>query len=156
MTAPPRYHGGGAAPARKRRDVILTAPLAKSAAASSPVIGFSGSIRAQKWHDPCAIEAAGGTAMKTLRYILAMGFILGCLCSLDVPSEARSRAIVTTSGGGVLTGELVIVNAAQNRFRLVGHSGTFTAPPGTPVEAFDGKPVEVELSRHGRVLPISE
>ena len=94
--------------------------------------------------------------MKTLRYILAMGFILGCLCSLDVPSEARSRAIVTTSGGGVLTGELVIVNAAQNRFRLVGHSGTFTAPPGTPVEAFDGKPVEVELSRNGRVLQISE
>jgi hypothetical protein len=56
----------------------------------------------------------------------------------------------------VLTGELVVTNAARNQFRLVGHGGSFTAPADIPVEALDGKPVQVDLTRDGRVLEISE
>ena len=56
----------------------------------------------------------------------------------------------------VFTGELVVTNAGRNQFRLVGHGGSFTAPAGVPVEALDGKPVQVEFARDGRVLQISE
>ena len=48
-----------------------------------------------------------------------------------------------------------MTNAAKNQFRLVEHRGSFTAPAGTALEAWDGKPVEVELGRNGRVLQIS-
>ena len=56
----------------------------------------------------------------------------------------------------VLTGELVVTDAAKNRFRLVGHGGSFTAPASTSVEVLDGKPVAVEFARDGRVLQITE
>jgi hypothetical protein len=67
-----------------------------------------------------------------------------------------SATYIESAGDFVLTGELVITNAARNQFRLVGHSGVFTAPAGTSIEALDGKPVEVELGRNRRILEISE
>jgi len=93
--------------------------------------------------------------MKALRYLVPL-FMVGSLWCLPAPSHARSREIHTTHAGGVITGELVILSGSENRFRLVGHGGTFRAPSGISVEEFDGKPVEVELSRDGRVLQITE
>ena len=61
-----------------------------------------------------------------------------------------------TLSGRVITGELVPTNASRNQFRIVGHGGSFTAPAGISVEALDGKPVQVEFGRDGRVLQISE
>jgi hypothetical protein len=55
----------------------------------------------------------------------------------------------------VITGELVVTNAAARQFRVVDHGGFFTAPAGTYLEELDGKPVEVELSGR-RVLQITE
>jgi hypothetical protein len=75
------------------------------------------------------------------------------LVGLFLTAPVSARAYM---GGGVLTGELVVTNAAQNQFRLVGHGGSFIAPAGIPVGALDGKPVEVELSGDGRVLQISQ
>jgi hypothetical protein len=69
--------------------------------------------------------------------------------------EARAAATMTADGS-VLSGELVVINAAHNRFRLVGHSGSYIAPAGTPIEELDGKPVQVEISHSGHVLQISE
>lgn len=56
----------------------------------------------------------------------------------------------------VLTGELVVTNGRRNEFRLVGHSGRFTASPEMGVETLDGKPVQVRFGRAGRVLQIAE
>ncbi|HYD48987.1 MAG TPA: hypothetical protein VEB21_11595 [Terriglobales bacterium] len=55
----------------------------------------------------------------------------------------------------VLTGELVVLDGSSSRFRLVDHGGSFQAPGGVSLEAFDGKPVEVRLSG-GRVVAIEE
>lgn len=54
----------------------------------------------------------------------------------------------------VLTGELVVVGAP--RFRLVGHDGTFKAPPGAPIVALEGKVVDVAMETDGRVLAVTE
>jgi hypothetical protein len=80
--------------------------------------------------------------------------LLGLSLGPEVPPEARAYTLEASDG--VLTGELVVTDAAHNRFRLVGHGGSFIAPAGTPVEAFDGKPVRVEISHDGRVLQISQ
>lgn len=56
----------------------------------------------------------------------------------------------------VLSGELVPLDGSSTRFRLVGHEGAFTAPPGTPLDALDGKAVVVELSADGTVTRITE
>ncbi|MFN8644237.1 MAG: hypothetical protein U0802_22215 [Candidatus Binatia bacterium] len=56
----------------------------------------------------------------------------------------------------VLDGELVPIAGSAGRFRLVGHDGTFAAPPGTPLDALDGKAVRVELSADGHVTRITE
>lgn len=72
------------------------------------------------------------------------------------PGLSPAWAHETATSERVLTGELVITNAFRNQFRVVGHAGTFTAPPGMIVETFDGKPVRVELSRDGRVVQITE
>jgi hypothetical protein len=56
----------------------------------------------------------------------------------------------------VLSGELVPLDGSSTRFRLVGHEGAFTAPPGTPLDALDGKAVVVELSADGHVTRITE
>ncbi|MBX3028354.1 hypothetical protein KF840_25970 [bacterium] len=55
----------------------------------------------------------------------------------------------------VVHGELVVLNAGTGQFRIVGTDGSFTAPPGTPLQALDGKAVNVALS-DGRVIQISE
>ena len=58
--------------------------------------------------------------------------------------------------GGLVTGELVVINAASNQFRIVGHGGTYTAPAGTSVTALDGHTVRVELSSNGRVARVTD
>jgi hypothetical protein len=83
--------------------------------------------------------------------VIMLGFTVGS----QRPAEVHAYTLAAT-GDRVLTGELVVTNAARNQFRIVGYGGSFAAPPGTPVEALDGKPVEVELARNGRVLGISE
>jgi hypothetical protein len=72
---------------------------------------------------------------------------------LTVPDAARAGM---TAADRVLTGELVVLHGARNQFRLVEHSGSFTAPARTDVAALDGKPVEVELGPDGRVVHIAE
>ena len=58
--------------------------------------------------------------------------------------------------GRVLTGELAVLNGSRTQFRVVGHGGTFTAPPGTPLDRLDGHNVQVELSSSGAVSAIHE
>jgi hypothetical protein len=82
---------------------------------------------------------------------LASTFAL--LVLLLSPHVAAART--NTMGERVVTSELVATNVARNQFRLVGHNGWFTAPPGTSVEALDGKPVQVEFGHDGHVLDIS-
>lgn len=81
--------------------------------------------------------------------------MLGTLGAPSGPTKAQARRVVARDGN-VLTGELVIIKGTRNRFRLVGHGGTFAAPAGTSLEPFDGKPVEVEFGRGGTVLAITE
>ena len=45
---------------------------------------------------------------------------------------------------------------ARNQFRLVQHSGSFTAPAGTALSEFDGKPVQVEFGPDGHTLHIRQ
>jgi hypothetical protein len=54
-----------------------------------------------------------------------------------------------------VSGELVVIDGSADRFRLVGHDGTFKAPAGVPLAELDGKNVEVQLSG-GRVTQITE
>lgn len=63
-------------------------------------------------------------------------------------------ASADSATGRILTGELAATSG--NQFRLVGHGSGFTAPSGTPLDALDGKNVEVELSSDGRVISIRE
>ena len=72
------------------------------------------------------------------------------------PQLASNAHAYTVAGDHVLTGELVATDAVHNRFRIVGHGGSFTAPAGTSVEALDGKPVVVEFAGDGRVVQISQ
>ncbi|HVO25019.1 MAG TPA: hypothetical protein VMW56_15460 [Candidatus Margulisiibacteriota bacterium] len=81
--------------------------------------------------------------------------LLVSIVALPLVAEARAST-PTGAGRHVLSGELVVTDAAKNRFRIVGHGGSFTAPAGTPVAALDGKPVAVEFTGGGRVLQISE
>ena len=70
--------------------------------------------------------------------------------------QSLPAACAQTMTDHVVAGELVVTDVANNRFRIVGHGGSFSAPAGASVEAFDGKPVRVELTGAGRVLRISE
>ena len=81
------------------------------------------------------------TVVSALLTAAALPVMLGA-----VPSVAVAEATST------LTGELVAEGGSQ--FRLVGH-GRYTAPPGTPLQALDGKTVQVELAS-GRVVSITE
>ena len=96
--------------------------------------------------------------MKALRVCTVASTVFGLLLlfALQAPTLAHAGMTVVTAGDRILTGELVVTNAARNKFRLVEHRGSFTAPTGTPVEALDGKPVQVELARDGRVLQIRQ
>lgn len=71
-------------------------------------------------------------------------------------SPLLSAAHAQPKADHVIAGELVVTNATNNRFRIVGHGGVFSAPAGVSVEALDGKPVRVELTSDGRVLQIGE
>lgn len=61
-----------------------------------------------------------------------------------------------TAAERVLGGELVVLDGNPNRFRIVGHPGTFAAPKGMDLSSLDGRPVEVEIGDNGRVLSITE
>jgi hypothetical protein len=91
--------------------------------------------------------------MNDLRIGIFVSVVSAGLLALG-PQVATARAQSARTADRVLTGELVATNAAANRFRLVGHTGQFTAPAGTSVEALDGKPVRVTLSHGGRVIAI--
>jgi hypothetical protein len=89
-----------------------------------------------------------GTIVSTV----LMAALLGTQLSL----RARAEAMEGAAGDRVLTGELVATDVTHNRFRLVGHAGSFVAPAGISVEALDGKPVEAELTSNGHVLRITQ
>jgi len=79
---------------------------------------------------------------------LASGFIVLVLVSASHAGPAGAAR--------TLTGELVMIDGSSNRFRVVGHDGSYTAPAGTPVQRFDGRNVHVALTSRGRVLEITE
>ena len=84
--------------------------------------------------------------MNAMRILLVAGlFICGAVYS---PARAET--------GREIQGELVVLKGSTHQFRIVEHPGTFTAPPGTPLEQLDGKNVRVELSSNGRVASIQE
>jgi hypothetical protein len=85
-----------------------------------------------------------------IRHILALAAGL-CVASVVLSVRDASAAADRT-----LTGELVVTDASAHRFRIVGQSGSFTAPAGTAVEALDGHTVQVEVSSHGTVTQITE
>ena len=96
--------------------------------------------------------------MNMLRTCMLMSILLAPSAAFLTPQLTSQAQAYTTMehGSHVLISELVVTDAAKNRFRLVGHGGSFTAPAGTPVEVLDGKPVVVEFAPDGRVLQISE
>lgn len=78
-----------------------------------------------------------------IQAILAISLFLAAA----VPALAQSSRL--------LTGELVTLDGSSDRFRLVGHGGTYKAPGGMSVAGLDGKAVEVEIGRDGRVIQIT-
>lgn len=76
--------------------------------------------------------------------------------SLSLVLLALLLALPVRAAARVLSGELVPLDGSVTRFRLIGHEGSFAAPPGTPLDALDGKTVVVELSADGHVTRISE
>ncbi len=72
-----------------------------------------------------------------------------------VAMVALSSPTMSTAADRVLNGELVVLDAAHHRFRIVGYDGSFTAPAGVSIEALDGRAVEVQLA-NGRVEQIIE
>jgi hypothetical protein len=94
--------------------------------------------------------------MKTLVSVaVTCTFFLVVASVGQFPAPGQAQTIAAMSSRGVLTGELVASKTAGNQFRLVGHRGWFTAPPGVFVEELDGKPVQVEIGRDRRVLDIT-
>jgi hypothetical protein len=95
--------------------------------------------------------------MKISRTLVFTCMLLGALSmSRLLLTEVHAQTGAAMTDGPVLTGELVASNAGRNQFRLVGHGGWYTAPVGVSLEALDGKPVQVQFARDGRVLQISE
>jgi len=80
--------------------------------------------------------------------------LLALSVGLQAPAVARASN-ASTAPDHVLTGELVVTDAAVNQFRLVRRSGSFKAPDGTKVAALGGKPVRVEFGSDGGVLRVS-
>lgn len=88
--------------------------------------------------------------MKTLRaVVLASGFmalVLGSMsCMRTVAPPLRT-----------LTGEFVVTDASADRFRIIGRDGSYTAPTGTPMQALDGRYVQVQLTSSGRVVQVTK
>ena len=94
--------------------------------------------------------------IKSLGAVVSMLFLIGVLSAPHRATAREHRSDVVVADGGVLTGELVPIRGTSSRFRIVGHAGTFTAPSSSVVEEFDGKAVEVQLSRDGHVLQITQ
>lgn len=88
--------------------------------------------------------------MKSLRTLICVSALL--TSSLLAVAFVTLPSVATAASASVLTGELVAEGGSQ--FRLVGH-GRYTAPAGTPLQALDGKTVQVELAS-GRVVSITE
>lgn len=85
----------------------------------------------------------------SILFLLVLGLGPGAL-------PAANAATAAVADSRLLTGELVVTNARRNQFRLVGHSGLFTAPGRISVDALDGVPARVVLGSDGRVLQIIE
>lgn len=81
--------------------------------------------------------------------ILALGIVATSWTTVAAQRPARSGE------RQVLTGELVVTSPAAHRFRLVNRPGMFTAPKGMSLKGFEGRPVEVEIGRDGRVVSIT-
>jgi hypothetical protein len=81
--------------------------------------------------------------MKSLR-VLSIVTALSALVAL--PSLALAQRVIT--------GELVAEGPSQ--FRIVGQGSGFKAPAGAPIQALDGKNVQVEISSSGQVTSITE
>lgn len=84
--------------------------------------------------------------VSTSRVLFAVAALAVCLLSAPQPAPAAEQFV---------SGELVVLDGSADRFRLVGHDGTFKAPSGVPLAELDGKNVEVQLSG-GRVTQITE
>lgn len=86
--------------------------------------------------------------MRSVRYVVRMALCAGAV-SLAAANGAAAERQAT------INGELVIVDRAAKRFRLVGHDGTYVAPPGASLEALDGKDVTVQIGAQGQVTQIA-
>jgi len=94
--------------------------------------------------------------MKTFRVFLA-GLVFAAAWITPCWSQEQERGLRSArEAESSLTGELVVIKGTADRFRLVGHGGTFTAPSGVSIAELDGKPVRVELAANRRVLDIDE
>ncbi len=71
---------------------------------------------------------------------------------------AAALAVLAWAAAGearVLRGALEIADEGRNTFRVVGHAGTWQAPPGVALEALAGQLVDVRLTDGGRVEQIA-
>jgi hypothetical protein len=81
-----------------------------------------------------------------------MGRLVFSIIAIAVALLAPASRLIAEER--LMTGELVVVGG--QRFHLVGHSGTFTAPAQVALAALEGKVVEVEVGADGRVTRVSE
>jgi hypothetical protein len=88
--------------------------------------------------------------MKALR---VFALVVGLSAIVTLPTLVAPTHSVAQSGRGIY-GELVAEGG--NTFRIVGHSGHYKAPSGTPLTALDGKTVQVDIDSSGRVVSIAE
>jgi len=88
--------------------------------------------------------------MKAFRVVLfASG--LTALVLGSVSCASRSVAPLRT-----ITGQFVVTDAATDKFRIIGRDGFYTAPTGTPMQALDGRYVQVQLTSSGRVVQVNK
>lgn len=88
--------------------------------------------------------------MKALRVVL----LALSIAVLGASFTSFYASVAQAAYGRTLVGEFV--NEGGSRFRIVGQGSGFVAPPGTPMNALDGKTVEVELTADGKVARITE
>ncbi len=67
--------------------------------------------------------------------------------------SCASRAVAPLR---TITGEFVVTDAAADRFRIIGRDGSYIAPTGTPMQAFDGHYVQVQLTSSGQVVQVTK
>lgn len=83
-----------------------------------------------------------------------MSTIIRAVLAISLSVATASAALADSAR--VVTGELVVLDGTSDRFRVVGHDGTFRAPGGMSLESLDGKAVAVEIGRDGRVVRITQ